>query len=141
MPEPLTRAWRTELDCDDPAGERHPVPTYPWGKAPIHLITRRQIRDAGLSPGHPPVAQMLRCRKRHPDRPLRAWLYDVHLTVDKRVPSPAQLDSIDNANQAWRTCSTCRRDVGYRIPRTPPCSGECVDCATTAGRIPRPVAA
>jgi hypothetical protein len=137
----MARAWRTELDCDDPAGDRHPIPTYPRGKAPMHLLTRRQIRDAGLSPGHPPVAQMLRHRKRHPDRPLTAWLYDVHLAVDKRVPSPAQLDSIAKANQAWRTCPACRRDVGYRIPRTPPCLGECVDCTTTAGRIPRAVAA
>jgi hypothetical protein len=94
VPDTIARVWRTELDCDDPIGERHSVPTYPWGKAPMHLLTRRQIRDAGLSPGHPPVAQMLRPRKRQPDRPLRALLYDVHLTVDKRVPSPrpARLD-------------------------------------------------
>ncbi|WP_017974405.1 RRQRL motif-containing zinc-binding protein [Actinopolyspora halophila] len=126
MPE---RRYRTSLDCYDPNAERHPIPTYPWKRAPVHLVTRRQLREAGLCPGgHPPVAQCLRPRKRRPTEPLRAWLYDGRLATEKRAPSPAQLAAVSAMNRAHRICDTCRRDVGYRIPTTPPLRGECLDC-------------
>ena len=135
------RRYITFLDCWDPHAEHHPLPTYPWRHAPLHLFTRRQLREAGLSPGHPPVAQMLRPRKRRPTKPLRAWLYDGYLAVPKRQPTPAQLAAVEAMNRARRTCPTCQRDVGYRIPTSPPCHGECLDCAAVAGRIDLPNAA
>lgn len=126
MPE---HRHRTSLDCDDPQAEHHRLPTYPWNAAPPHLVTRRQLREAGLCPGgHPPVAQLLRPRQRRPTEPLRAWLYDGRLATEKRVPTLAQHRAIKAMNRAHRICDTCRRDVGYRIPRTRPLEGECLDC-------------
>lgn len=121
--------YRTSLDCYDPHAQHHPIPTYPWNAAPEYLVTRRQLRAAGLCPGrYPAIAQCLRPRKRRPTEPLRAWLYDGRLATEKRTPTPAQQRSIAAMNRAHRICDTCRRDVGYRIPRTPPLAGECLDC-------------
>ncbi|WP_258348284.1 RRQRL motif-containing zinc-binding protein [Saccharopolyspora gregorii] len=126
------RRYRTSLDCYDPNADRHPLPTYPWGEAPEHLFTRRQLREAGLCPGRQPaVAQMLRPRQRRPTDPLRAWLYDGHHATEKRTPTLAQHRAIRAMNRAHRICDTCDRDVGYRIPKTPPLHGECLDCHDT----------
>lgn len=93
------------------------------------MVTRRQLRAAGLCPGGTPaVAQMLRARRRRPTEPLRAWLYDLDDARPKRVPTLAQLRAVAAMNRAHRICGTCRRDVGYRIPETPPLEGECLDC-------------
>lgn len=138
MPE---RRYRTSLDCHDPDAEHHPLPTYPWNAAPEHLVTRRQLREAGLCPGgHPAVAQMLRPRQRRPSNPLHAWLYDARLATEKRTPTLAQRRAINAMNRAHRICATCHRDAGYRIPTTPPLQSECLDChdnrtQPTGGRI------
>jgi hypothetical protein len=121
------RRYRTSLDCYDPHAEHHPIPTYPWQQAPQHLFTRRQLREAGLCPGgHPAVAQCLRPRQRNPTEPLRAWLYDGRLATEKRTPTLAQRRAINAMNRAHRICPTCHHDVGYRIPKTPPLHGECL---------------
>ncbi|MCK2238064.1 RRQRL motif-containing zinc-binding protein [Crossiella sp. S99.2] len=131
----MTQRYLSHFDCHDPTAQRHPIPTYAWGRAPDHLVTRRQLRAAGWSPGQHAVAQMLRPRKRRPTQPLRAWLYDIEAAVPKRVPSPAQLDAIGKALRARRTCPACGQDVGYCLAASWPCLGECLDCTAAAGRI------
>lgn len=123
------RRYRTSLDCYDPQAERHLLPTYPWNAAPEYLVTRRQLRAAGLCPGgHPPIAQCLRPRLRRPTEPLQAWLYDGRLATEKRAPTSRQRRAVAAMNRAHRVCDTCHRDVGYRIPHTPPLEGECLGC-------------
>ncbi|WHT21916.1 hypothetical protein N8J89_12885 [Crossiella sp. CA-258035] len=129
------RRYRVAADCHDPHAQRHPIPTYAWGRAPDHLVTRRQLRAAGWSPGQHAVAQMLRPRKRRPTEPLRAWLYDIEAAVPKRVPTAAQLAALDKALRARRTCPACERDVGYCLASSWPCLGDCLDCAAVAGRL------
>ena len=109
---------------DDPTGERHGLPTYPWKTAPTGLATRRQLRIAGLAPGgHDPVAQVM-WRGRGGDRV--AFLYDVTLARPKRAASPAVMAAIDKALTARRTCASCGVVRPYYIPTS---LGECLHCA------------
>jgi hypothetical protein len=97
------------------------LPTWRWRSAPAGLLTRRQMRTAGLAPGGAqPVAQVV-CRGGR----RRGLLYDPADLVPKRVASPAQLVAVGRALAARRWCPSCRRDVGYCIPTS---LGECVDC-------------
>jgi hypothetical protein len=80
----------------DPEGRRHGgVPTYPWGLAPPHLRTFRQLRAEGKSPGGEWEAQVLRGRRGRD--PLKAYLYDPEQAKPKREPSPAQLEALQIA--------------------------------------------
>ncbi len=98
------------------------LPTWRWRCAPVGLLTRRQMRAAGLAPGGAqPVGQVV-CRGGR----RRAWLYDRTELVAKRVASPAQLVALGKAMAARRWCPTCRRDVGYCVPTS---LGECAACA------------
>ena len=130
------REYRSWADCHDPDAERHSVPVYPWRQAPAHLRTRRQLRASGLQPGRQPVAALLmRPRRRRPQDPLVAYLYDIHRARPKRPPTPAQLAAVHAALRARRTCASCRQDAGYCIPHVLPLAGDCLDCAAAAGRI------
>ncbi|SFD74347.1 RRQRL motif-containing zinc-binding protein [Streptomyces aidingensis] len=106
-------------------------PTYDWKAAPEGLVTRRQLRARGLSPGgHGPVAQ-LRCRKclARPGRTCTrmAWLYRADLARPKRVPTPAQRRALERAMDARRTCPLCRIRYEFCLPlRT---LGSCWPCA------------
>ncbi|WP_223065030.1 RRQRL motif-containing zinc-binding protein, partial [Streptomyces sp. IB201691-2A2] len=96
---------------------------YDRGACPDHLLTRRQLRDALLSPGgnRGPVA-ILRCRRcRYTPQwacthPGRAWLYDVHLAVPKRVPTLAQEWALDRAMAARQTCPSCLKRYMFCLP-------------------------
>lgn len=117
-------ARRSSARFWDPCGERYGIPTYPWGLAPPHLATRRQLAAAGLRPGgQDVVAQVLWRRWRGHGV---AYLYDRRLARPKRVASPAQRAALAKAQAARRTCPRCERDVGYVLPRRLGC---CLDCA------------
>lgn len=101
--------------------------TCRWNTAPVGLVTRRQLRELGLSPGgHAPVAAL----RRRPGGRVHAWLYRLDLTVEKRVASPAVLVALAAAMRARRTCASCGRDTGCCIPRS---LGQCWDCHLLAG--------
>lgn len=117
---------RYRLEFYDPHAEHHDLPTYPWHMAPGGLATKRQLLALELRPGGQPIAaQILWLRN---GKIAVAYLYRIDLAKPKRVPSLAQLLSIEKALQARRTCPTCRTDVGYCIPTR---LGECVDCHHT----------
>jgi hypothetical protein len=98
------------------------LPTWAWRCAPKGLLTRRQMREAGLARGGAePVAQIVCRRGRR-----RGYLYDPADLTRKRVPSPAQLAAVAKALAARRWCPSCRTDVGYCVPTS---LGRCVDCA------------
>ncbi|GAB3127447.1 hypothetical protein GCM10027160_52120 [Streptomyces calidiresistens] len=106
------------------------LPVYDWGTAPAHLMTRRQLRGAGLRPGgHDPVA-ILRCRACHA-RPARtcirpAWLYDARLAVPKRTPTLRQEEALDRAMAARQTCQGCGIRQPHCLPRH---DRRCAGCA------------
>lgn len=99
------------------------LPTWRWRCAPRGLLTRRQMRAAGLAPGGSrPVARVV-CRRG------RRWagLWERSALVAKRVPSPAQLAALDRAQAARRWCPNCRRDVAYCLPVSVGRCGLCDD--------------
>jgi hypothetical protein len=107
----------------DPGGQRYGLPTYPWRFAPDGLLTLRQLRAKGLSPGgQAAVAQIL---WRHHKQRRVAYLYREVNSKPKRHATPAQLAAIAKALQARRTCPTCGTEKPYCIPRS---TGECNDC-------------
>ncbi|WP_412540230.1 RRQRL motif-containing zinc-binding protein [Longispora sp. K20-0274] len=108
----------------DPDALRHSVPTYPWKSAPAGLATRRQLRAEGLRPGGQDIAAQVLWRGIGGVR--TAYLYRVALALPKRTAPPAQLAAIGEALRARRTCSTCRTERTYYIPRK---FGECLTCA------------
>ena len=106
------------------AWEQNGLPSWSWRKAPRGLLTRRQMRSEGLTPGRAwPVGQLV---FHHHRREVRALLYDRSELVPKRVASVAQLVALGRALAARRWCRRCGRDVGYCIPTSLGC---CVDCA------------
>jgi hypothetical protein len=101
------------------------LPTWSWRRAPAGLLTRRQMRDAGLAPGGAaPVAQIA-CRRGR----IRALLFDPADLRPKRTATPAQLEAVGKALAARRWCPSCGTDAGYCIPTS---LGQCVDCAYPA---------
>ena len=111
----------TFISFYDPDGTRFGLPTYPWRWAPRGLLTRRQLRAAGLRPGgQQPAAQILwRKGKRV------AYLYLASLAMPKRTATPAQLVAIAAALRARRTCPLCGLEKPYCIPTS---RGACNDC-------------
>ncbi|MGW1341787.1 RRQRL motif-containing zinc-binding protein [Kribbella sp. NPDC002412] len=61
-----------------------------------------------------------------------AWLYRLDLARPSRTASPAQLNALDKAMEARRTCQQCGRIEMYCIPTS---DGRCNDCMT-APRAP-----
>ena len=103
------------------------LPTWRWRVAPAGLLSRRQMRAAGLAPGGAqPVARVV-CRSGRARRV--AYLYDPAELAPKRVATAAQLVAVGKALAARRWCSKCLRDVGYTVPTSLGC---CVDCADPA---------
>jgi hypothetical protein len=111
------------LEFYDPTGKRFGFPTFPYHCVPDGLVTRRQLRAAGLRPaGQPVIAQILWRHRKH--RRI-AYLYRRDLAKPKREPTHAQLVAVSKALLARRTCPTCEQVKDYYIPRR---SGECLDC-------------
>ncbi|MGW2425562.1 RRQRL motif-containing zinc-binding protein [Streptomyces sp. NPDC001709] len=108
------------------------LPEHDRGAVPEGLVTRRQLRELGLSPGgHDPVA-VLRCKQciYRPDQscthPTRAWLYSVDLARPKRTPTFAQEQALDRAMAARQTCPRCHRRYYFCLPlRTQGCCDPC----------------
>ncbi|MGK8559565.1 RRQRL motif-containing zinc-binding protein [Nocardia gipuzkoensis] len=88
-------------------GKRFGVPTWPWGLAPQHLRTRRQLAREGKSPSGEYEAQVLRAWGGSRG-PLKAHLYDADSAVPKRVSTEAQLEALQLAR--WqRSVNACER--------------------------------
>lgn len=114
---------------DDPTGERHSLPTYPWRHAPRGLATKRQLAALGLRPGgQDPVAQIVCRRGRRV-----AYLYRVDKALPKRVPTLAQEWALDRAMEARQRCPKC----GVRFPFCLPLKtlGSCPACADGAPAV------
>lgn len=99
---------------------------------PENLLTRRQLRDQGLSPGGQDPVAVLRCKycSYRPDQscnhPTRAWLWRRDLAKPKRVPTLAQEWALDRAMAARQTCPLCLRRYFVCLPlRT---KGSCDPC-------------
>ncbi|GAA5040203.1 RRQRL motif-containing zinc-binding protein [Actinopolymorpha pittospori] len=99
------------------------LPAWSFGWAPEGLVTRRQLRAAGLCPGGADAYGVLVW---YHDRSW-AWLFRLDLAKPKRVPTPTQAGALDKAMATRRWCNACRRDVGYCASRT---FGVCGECAT-----------
>jgi hypothetical protein len=102
------------------------IPTYRPQCAPDGLMTRRQLRTAGLRPGgHDPIAEIEYWRYgwRH------AYLYDVALALPVRPMTPGRWRAHAAMMLRRRTCPACRIDRGYCIPRS---LGVCVPCSRLA---------
>ncbi|GAB3214280.1 hypothetical protein GCM10027294_53380 [Marinactinospora endophytica] len=94
----------------DPAGERHHLPTWPWGYAPDHLATRSQLREMGLRPGGQDPAGQIMWRSRragHTGGVRSAALYRIDLAVPVRPMTPARERALARALLARHTCRTC----------------------------------
>ena len=87
--------------------------TYPWRAAPPHLMTRRQLRAAGLAPGGAqPVAVMVRETTRR-GRARRIWaaLFDSTVAPPKREATPAQLEAVAKAVRGRKLRAAQRRGL------------------------------
>lgn len=119
----MRAAKRLRPEWWDPTGVRHGgLPTYWWRGAPDGLMTRRQLRAAGMRPGGQDIAAQLLWQRR--TRVQVAYLYRVDLAKPKRTATAAQLVALDRAMTARRTCPSCGVVRGYCIPGF----GECLDC-------------
>ncbi|MER6560532.1 RRQRL motif-containing zinc-binding protein [Streptomyces sp. NPDC001027] len=132
MPRPRKKRRRREVK-KVPRSDAA-LPEYDRSTVPEGLVTRRQLRDMGLSPGgnEGPVA-ILRCRLcatrpqwscRHPTR---GFLLRVDLAVPKRVPTLAQEWALDQAMAARQTCGQCRRRFYVCLSKKLGCCLECFD--------------
>lgn len=87
--------------------------TYPWRAAPPHLMTRRQLRAAGLAPGGAqPVAVMVReTTRRGKARRIWAALFDSTVAPPKREATPAQLEAVAKAVRGRKLRAAQRRGL------------------------------
>jgi hypothetical protein len=110
------------------------LPEFDRGAVPEGLVTRRQLRDMGLSPGgnDGPVA-ILRCKwcSYRPQwsciHPTRGFLLRVDLAKPKRVPTLAQERALDQAMAARQTCGECGRRFYFCLSKKLGCCLECFD--------------
>lgn len=110
------------------------LPEYDRGAVPEGLVTRRQLRDMGLSPGgnDGPVG-ILRCKwcSYRPwlscNHPTRGFLLRVDLAVPKRTPTLAQERALDRAMAARQICFGCGRRFYNCLSKKLGCCLECFD--------------
>ncbi|MER6736526.1 RRQRL motif-containing zinc-binding protein [Streptomyces puniciscabiei] len=110
------------------------LPEFDRGAVPEGLVTRRQLRDMGLSPGDNdgPVA-VLRCKlcATRPQwsctHPTRGFLLRVDLAKPKRIPTLAQERALDQAMAARQTCGACGRRFYICLSKKLGCCLECFD--------------
>ncbi|MFJ4192105.1 RRQRL motif-containing zinc-binding protein [Kitasatospora sp. NPDC089509] len=101
----------------DPTGEHHGgLPTHPWRYDPSpDLLTRRQLRAAGLRPGgQEPAAQV-------------GYLYRRSLALPVRPMTEARWRSHHRMMLARRTCALCRTVTECCIPTSLGCCLPCAD--------------
>ncbi|MGZ2360940.1 hypothetical protein LRE75_30395 [Streptomyces sp. 372A] len=118
---PRTRTRRRREIQRVPRSET--LPEYDRGAVPDGLVTRRALREMGLSPGDNagPVA-ILRCKlcATRPNwschHPTRGFLLRVDLAKPKRTPTLAQELALDRAMAARSTCPRCKRRFYFCLP-------------------------
>ncbi|GAA0613112.1 RRQRL motif-containing zinc-binding protein [Kribbella sandramycini] len=105
--------------------DHHGTPVFKFRWAPGGLATRRQLRAMRMCPGgqEPYALLVWRNGKRW------AWLYRLDLAKPSRTASPAQLNALDKAMAARRTCGRCHQEQTYCIPTS---DGRCIDCMDAA---------
>ena len=104
-------------------GHRDGLPVFGWGEAPTTLLTRSQLREAGLRPnGQDPVALLVFRHRKPYARETVAELFSVELAAPKRTAAPGQMD---HAMEARRTCVDCSRVQGYCVPTS---TSQCWTC-------------
>ncbi|HEX7766051.1 MAG TPA: 3'-5' exonuclease [Nitrospira sp.] len=91
------------------------VKVYAWGKWPEHLLTKKQMSDAGFQTGKklPPPAGLC-WREKSPDG--KMWLYDKHQGVPKKPLSDearANLKAAAEKSSAGWYCVRCGHSTGY----------------------------
>jgi hypothetical protein len=107
------------------------IPTYRYRCAPDGLLTRTQLRAAGLRPGgHDPVAE-LKWRSRKARGGWRfALLYDASLALPVRPMTPGRRRALAAALADRCTCPVCGRRYPYVLPTSLGCCPECADDPT-----------
>jgi hypothetical protein len=119
-------------EFDDPVGEVYGMPTYPYHGAPDYYRTRRQLRKLNLCPGGQEIQGQIIWKHgdakdgRGSTTRRVAYLYSLRKARPKRVSSPAQLEAIDKALRARRTCPKCGETKDYYLRRS---LGTCNECA------------
>ena len=124
--------WRSEPTSACPG-----VPVYGWGKWPEHLLTKKQMGEAGYQTGKklPPPAGAAH-RDKSPDGWM--WLYDRAQGVPKQPISDeakAKLKAAAEKSKAGWYCTRCGGPTGWVDSKgyfhakhyNPP--GMCVECA------------
>jgi hypothetical protein len=107
------------------------LPVFGWGESPSTLLTRTQLRDAGLRPGGQDPLALLVFRHHHPySRETVAALYSAALALPRRVPTPAQLAGIGRALASRRVCVTCTVEQDYYVPTS---TRQCWNCFAGEG--------
>jgi hypothetical protein len=105
-----------------PPPDASTIPVFRYRLAPAGLMTRRQLRAAGLRPGGcDPVAEIRWRHGRHV-----AYLYDPTRALPVRPMTVGRARALAAAMQARRTCPVCRIERGNCIPRS---LGICLPCA------------
>lgn len=97
------------------------IPIYRYRLAPHGLMTRRQLRSAGLSAARATVVGEIRWRRGS----RVAYLYDPTTARPLRPMTPGRWRAHAAMMRARRTCPTCLRDRGYVIPTS---LGTCWPC-------------
>ncbi|MET9484782.1 RRQRL motif-containing zinc-binding protein [Streptomyces sp. NPDC006638] len=89
------------------------VATYRYRLAPEGLLTRRQLRAAGLRPVGDPVAEIVWRRGRRV-----AYLYEAATAVPVQPMTPGRWRAHEAMMRARRICTTCGQDAGYVLRRS-----------------------
>jgi len=91
------------------------IPVYAWGKWPEHLLTKKQLGDAGFQTGRKlpsPAGKVW--RKKSPDGVM--YLYDRHQAVPKKQLSDEARASLkaaaEKSRQGWY-CTRCGQPTGW----------------------------
>lgn len=97
-----------------PASECVGVSVYAWGQWPEHLLTKKQMGDAGYQTGKKLPAPAGACyREKSPDGIM--WLYDRSQGVPKKVISAEARESLkaaaEKSRQGWY-CTRCGQPHG-----------------------------
>ncbi|MFJ3883050.1 RRQRL motif-containing zinc-binding protein [Streptomyces sp. NPDC090077] len=110
------------------------MPEYDRGAVPDGLVTRRQLREMGLSPGgNDGSVAILRCKwcsyrlQWSCSHPTRGFLLRVDLAMPKRVPTVAQERALDQAMAARQTCGECGRRFCICLSKRLGCCLGCFD--------------
>lgn len=111
-------------------GERDGLPMFGWGEAPSTLLTRTQLKAAGLRPnGQEPVAWLVFRHVKPYARETIAPLFSAERAAPRRVPTAAQRAAIERALEARRVCVDCSRVLTYYVPTS---TRQCVECFEAA---------